>query len=59
MTSRSRPDLVGAGSPLRVTPEHLVDVAAFSIISAIHLKREAKEAMNRAVVALSMIKPRD
>lgn len=50
---------MGAGSPLRVTPEHLVDVAAFSIISAIHLKREAKEAMNRAVVALSMIKPRD
>jgi cell division protein ZapA (FtsZ GTPase activity inhibitor) len=41
------------------TPEHLVDVAAFSIISAIHLKREAKEAMNRAVVALAMIKPRD
>jgi hypothetical protein len=39
------------------TPEHLVDVAAFSIISAIHLRREADEAMNRAVVALALADP--
>lgn len=39
------------------TPEHLVDVAAFSMVSAIHLRREADEAMDRAVVALALVKP--
>jgi hypothetical protein len=39
------------------TPEHLVDVAAFSMVAAIHLRREADEAMDRAVVALALVKP--
>jgi hypothetical protein len=39
------------------TPENLIDVAAFSIVSAIHLHREADEAMNRAVVALAAVRP--
>jgi len=39
------------------TPEHLVEVAGHAIISAIHLRRAADEAMNRAIVALSLTKP--